>query len=186
MELIVKNPYAGPGAGMCAMPVRRAGGRRLDRARLGSARPALRRAYPPLSLDRKTRKLDRFCLLGGGYVRLGYPTPAIEKGLKGRELRRIRRRAVLALSSSGEHRLKGLRKGSSTRTVRRRLRGERRYRSGAHEWYLAPSSQARIVVKVRRGRVIEIGLADLRLTRGKKPSPASCAPSPDYTPPGYC
>jgi hypothetical protein len=75
---------------------------------------------------------------------------------------------VLALSSSRMHRLKGLRKGSSTRAVRRRLRGERRYRAGRYEWYLAPSSRARIVVKARAGRVVELGLANLRLTRGKK------------------
>ena len=168
VELIVKNPYAGPGAGICAMPVRKAGGTRLDRARLGAGRRSLRRAYPPFSLARKTPKLDRFCLLGGGSVRLGYPTRAIEKGLARREVRRMRSRAVLALSSSGDHRLKGVRKGSSVRTARRRLRGERRYRAGRFEWYLAPSSKARIVLKARAGKVVEIGLADRRLTRDKK------------------
>ncbi|MDQ4072042.1 MAG: hypothetical protein M3088_04075, partial [Actinomycetota bacterium] len=52
------------------------------------------------------------------------------------------------------------------RTVRRRLFGERRYRVGRDTWYLAGGRQARIVVKVRRGRVSEIGLADPRLTAG--------------------
>jgi hypothetical protein len=64
--------------------------------------------------------------------------------------------------------LSGLRKGSRTSTVRRRLHGEQRYRVGPYEWYLAASRQARIVVKVRRGKVIEMGLADLRLTRDKR------------------
>jgi len=113
-------------------------------------------------------KLDRFCLVRGGYVRVGYPTAKIRKGLKRPELRRIRDRAVLALTSSPLHRLRGLRKGSSTRTVRRRLRAERRYRVGPYDWYLAPSNRARIVVKARRGKVIELGVADLRLTRDKK------------------
>ena len=39
---------------------------------------------------------------------------------------------------------------------------------GPYDWYLAPSNRARIVVKARRGKVIELGVADLRLTRDKK------------------
>jgi len=168
VELIVKSPYAGAGAGLCAMPTRRVGGKRVDRARLGIRRRAGRGLYPPLSLNRKTAKFDRFCLVGGGFLRLGYPTAGIQKGLPRPELKRIRDRAVIALTSSPAHRLSGVRKGSSTRTVRKRLRGEQRYRVGAYDFYLAASSQARIVVKVRRGKVIEMGLADLRLTAGKK------------------
>jgi hypothetical protein len=60
--------------------------------------------------------------------------------------------------------VRGLQKGSRLRSVRRRLRGERRFRVGRDSWYLAGARSARIVVKVRRGRVSEIGLADLRLT----------------------
>lgn len=167
VELIVKDPYAGKGAGLCALPNKRLGGKRVDRARLGRRRATNRRAYPPRSLDRRSAKLDRFCLVRGGYVRAGYPTRAIQRGLKRPELGRIRNRAVLVLTSSPTHRLRGLRRGSPTRTVRRRLRGEQRYRVGPYDWYLAPSKRARIVVKARRGRVIELGLADLRLTREK-------------------
>ncbi len=168
VELIVRNPRAGRGAGLCAMPTRRLGGKRVDRAWLGRLRRSNRRVYPPRSLDRKTSKLDRFCLVGGGYARLGYPTGAIEKGLGRQERRRVHGRAVLALTSSGSHRLKGIRKGSRTATVRRRLRGETRYRVKGADWYLTATRQSRILVKVRRGKVVEMGLADLRLTVDKK------------------
>lgn len=168
VELIVRNPRAGRGAGLCAMPTLRLGGRRVDRARLGRLRRANRRLYPRHSLNRKTSRLDRFCLVGGGYTRVGYPTGAIEKGLSRRERRRVHGRAVLALTSSRSHRLKGIRKGSRTATVRRRLRGESRYRVNGADWYLTATRHARILVKVRRGRVVEVGLADLRLTADKK------------------
>lgn len=168
VELIVRNPRAGTGAGLCAMPTRRLGGKRVDRALLGRLRRTNRGVYPPHSLNRKTSKLDRFCLVGGGFARLGYPTGAIQKGLSRPERRRIRGRAVLALTSSASHRLKGIRKGSRTGTVRRRLRGERRYRVKGADWYLTATRQGRILVKMRRGRVVEMGLADLRLTVDKK------------------
>jgi len=168
VELIVKSPYAGAGAGICALPTRRVGGKRVDRARLGARRRAGRGVYPRYSLNRRTAKFDRFCLVGGGYVRLGYPTAGITKGLGRPDAARIRDRTVLALTSSPRHRLSGLRKGSKASTVRRRLRGEQRYRVGPYEWYLAASRQARIVVKLRHGKVIEMGLADPRLTRDKK------------------
>ncbi|MDQ4048422.1 MAG: hypothetical protein M3131_03440 [Actinomycetota bacterium] len=166
VELIVKDPRAGRGAGLCAVATRRVGGKRLDRARLGAGRRSNRRLYPRHSLDRKSSLTDRFCIVGGGHVRVGYPPGGLLKGLSRGERRGIGDRAVLALSSSPTHRVKGLRKGSRLRTVRRRLRGERGYRVGGITWYLADARRARIVVKVRRGRVSEIGLANLRLTFG--------------------
>ena len=166
VELIVKDPRAGRGAGLCAVATRRVTGKRVDRARLARRRGSNRRLYPRHSLNRKTRRVDRFCIVGGGYVRVGYPTGGLLAGLARGERGRVGGRAVLALSSSARHRVRGLRKGSRLQTVRRRLVGERRYRVGRDTWYLAPSRQARIVVKVRRGRVSEVGLADLRLTAG--------------------
>ena len=164
VELIVKDPRAGRGAGLCAVASRRLGGKRVDRARLGLRRRSNRRLYPRHSLGRKSRRIDRFCIVGGGHVRVGYPTGGLLKGLSRGERRRLGDRAVLALSSSPRHRVHGLRRGSRLRSVRRRLRGERRYRTGRDSWFLAAGRQARVVVKVRRGRVSEVGLADLRLS----------------------
>ena len=166
MELIVKDPRAGRGAGICAVATRRLGSKSVDRARLSLRRASNRRLYPRHSLSRKSSRLDRFCIVGGGHVRVGYPSGGVAKGLSRAERRRVAGRAVLALSSSSRHKVSGLRKGSRLRTVRRRLFGESRYRVGRDTWYLAGASKARIVVKVRRGRVSEIGLADLRLTAG--------------------
>jgi hypothetical protein len=45
--------------------------------------------------------------------------------------------------------------------------GERRYRVGRNAWYVAPGKRARLVLKTRRGRVREIGLASKRLTRSR-------------------
>ena len=48
--------------------------------------------------------------------------------------------------------------------MRRRFRRERRYRVGKNTWYLARGKRSRIVFKTRGKRVLEVGLADKRLT----------------------
>ena len=167
VELIVADPRAGAGAGLCALAGKRVAGKQVDRARLGRRRDANRRPYPPTSLLRGRGPVDRFCIVGGGRVRVGYAGSGLLRGLTRGERRRVAGRAVLALSSSGAHRLRGLRKGSKASTVRKRLVGERRYRLGRDVWYLAWGRSARVVVRVRGGRVVELGLADLRLTLKK-------------------
>jgi hypothetical protein len=81
-----------------------------------------------------------------------------------RERRRTRGRAVLALSSHPVHAVKRVRNGTSLRALRRRVRGERRFRIGRNSWYLVRGRHARIVFRVSGARVREVGLADLRLT----------------------
>jgi hypothetical protein len=70
------------------------------------------------------------------------------------------------------NRLKRLRVGSGTRTVRRRLRGERSFRVGGSTVYVAGASTARIVIQVRKGRVAQLGLATKGRTRSRKATAA--------------
>ena len=167
VELIVADPRAGRGAGVCALARARIAGKRVDRARLSRRRAPNRRAYPPLSLVRGRGHIDRFCIVGGGQVRVGYPSGGVLGGLTRGERRRGAGRAVVARSSSPRHRVRGLRTGSRLASVRKRLAGERRFRVGRDVWYLAWGRSARVVVRVRRSRVAELGLADLRLTLKK-------------------
>ena len=70
-------------------------------------------------------------------------------------------RAVLLLSSSRASSAGRLRVGSPAR----RLRGHRRERVGRNVWYLTRGRRARLLFKVRGGRVREVGIASKRLTR---------------------
>jgi len=81
-----------------------------------------------------------------------------------RDRRRTRGRVVLALSSHPAYSVKQVRNGSSVGTLRHRFRGARRFKVGRNAWYLVRGRRARMVFKVRAGRVREVGLADLRLT----------------------
>ena len=75
---------------------------------------------------------------------------------------------MLILTTSKRARVRGLTAGS--RAGRRALRGARRVRAGRETWYLVAGRGARQVVRVRRGRVIEVGIADTRLTKGQAAS----------------
>jgi 3',5'-cyclic AMP phosphodiesterase CpdA len=169
VELMIGDPRRNPlrEGRRCASLRGRISGRRLHRARLGRRRSAIRRAYPRSS--RRTRgRFDLFCLADGKLVRVGYPSRGLLRGLPRRERRRVRGRAVLILTSSGHFRAKRVPPGMRVRTMRRRVRDERRFRIGRNTWYLARGRGATVVYRTQRGRVRAIGLADRRLTGGRR------------------
>jgi hypothetical protein len=77
---------------------------------------------------------------------------------------------ILILTSSRRLAVKGVRRGTRVGSLRRRLRGERRIRVGRNAWYLARGRAATLVYRTRGRRVLEVGIADRRLTRGARAS----------------
>jgi hypothetical protein len=157
----------------CGVPTKRVRGRTLDRARLGLRRATIRRRYP--QIEQRRRYVDRFCLVGphrgGRFVRVGYASRKLLRRVSRRTRRRIRGRAMLALTSSGYYRIKRIRYGTRVRTLRQRLHGERSFRIGRNRWFIARGRRARLVFKVRHGRVREVGIASLGLTSGRLARP---------------
>ena len=101
-------------------------------------------------------------------MRIGYPTPRLRRVHPSRRaVRRASGRAVLVLTSSPAATVRGVRPGSSARSLRIRLRGERHIKVGRNVWYLALGRVSRLVFKTRRGRVLEVGIASKALTRGR-------------------
>ena len=156
VELMVRNPFAGKGAGLCAGVTAKTTGGTVNGAVLARKRATVRRAVTKYALKAKTTRLDRYCLVGGGFLRVGY----------------VGGRSAIALSSNRSQRLSRVKVGSTTRTVRKRLRGERSYRAGSFRWYVATASKARIVIQTRRGKVVQMGLADKRRTSTRKKTAA--------------
>jgi hypothetical protein len=150
--------------GGCALPTGRVGGRKLGKARLGGRRAGHRKALPGLRKPR--RSMDRFCM-GKRHLRIGYATRGLLSKLGRSRRDRAARRAVLLLTSHPHYSIQGVKPGSSLRTLKRRLKGLRSFRIGANRWYIARGGKARLVFKVRHGKVREVGLADLRLTRSR-------------------
>ncbi len=160
------TPYPEKGSSRCLDARGGAPGRRLGQALLGRTRARQRRALRGKRL-RARGGIDRYCVAGGGSTRIGYPTRRLNSTIRRWLRRRVRARAILILTSSGRFSINGIRRGTSVRVLRRKLRRERRLRVGRSTWYFAPGSRARLIYKTRRGRVLEVGKADARLTRSQ-------------------
>jgi hypothetical protein len=63
--------------------------------------------------------------------------------------------------------LRGVSPGARLATFARRLKTGAAFHIGLNYWYLAPNGKSPGVLKVRRGIIEEIGIADQRLTRGR-------------------
>lgn len=143
------------------------GGRRLGPARLGRSRSAHRRLFRGARV-RLASGMERYCIRGGGFLRIGYPTARLNRTLSRGLRRRIRDRAVILYTSNPRYSLSGVNPGSSITIMRRNIRGERRVRIAGNVWYVAPGTTSQLVFKTRGGKVREIGLIDKRLTRSPR------------------
>ncbi len=141
--------------------------RGLGKARLGRARTSQRRALGAKRLQ-SHKGIDRYCVRGGGQMRIGYPTRRLSSKISNRSRERIRRKAVLVISSSKRFRVRGVRTGMRVRAMRQRLRGERRYRVGRSVWFTARGGKSRLFFRTQRGRVREVGLGDKALTSTRR------------------
>ncbi len=141
--------------------IRRTG---VGQARLGRTRTRQRKLLKGTLLSDRP-KIDRYCVKkGGGSLRVGYPTSRLTAKLSKKTRKRIRRKAVLLLSTSKAFKLSRSKVGTKTRKLRKRLKGERRYKVGRNVWYVAGSKKARLLFRTRKGKVREMGIADRRLT----------------------
>ena len=118
---------------------------------------------------RGRRYMDFFCPTVRG-IRVGYPSPALLRTLSRRERTRLRGRAILVLTANPGYALQGVRAGARLAPVARRLKVGRPFRIGLNTWYLTRAGASRGVLKVRHGRIEEIGIADKRLTASRSAS----------------
>ena len=132
---------------------------------LGMTRRQARRAYR-YSTDRGKRFEDFFCVMPRG-VRVGYASPRLLAALPRSARAGVKGRAVLALSANRRYALHGIRPGSSLAAARRVLGHGNLFHVGRNWWDLAHRGNVTGVLKVRRGRVEEVGIATARLTNGR-------------------
>ena len=149
----------------CPAASGRLAGRSLGPVRLGMTRARVRRAFSSSS-DRGRRYTDFFCMTPSG-VQVAYPSPALLRKLTPSTRRRVRGRAVLALTANPHYALRGVRPGVRLAKVAHRLRAGRGLRIGLNSWYLTPAGVSRGLVEVRRGIVREVGIVDGSLTASR-------------------
>ncbi len=163
--LTVSSAPAAPGspAAACPLATGKLAGSTLGLVRLGMTRARVRKAYTRSS-DRRGRHQDFFCLTPTG-VRVGYPTPKLLRTLPRGKRKAFRGRVSWASTSNVYYAVKGVRTGMKIKAARKLLKLEKPFHIGLSYWYLAPNGKSTAVLKVRRGIVEEIGIADRRFTR---------------------
>jgi hypothetical protein len=107
--------------------------------------------------------MDFFCLSPIG-IRVAYPSRTVLRSLSRRAQRRVRGRAVLALTANPHFALRGAHPGARLAPVAKRLHVSRGIRIGRNTWYVLPAGPSRGVLKVTHGVIEEIGIADKSLT----------------------
>jgi hypothetical protein len=160
-EPVSHDPIVVPTAG-CPLATGVLRGARLGQVELGMTRGRARRAYTHSS-TRGRRYQDFFCLTPRG-VRVGYASPALLGALAPAERGRLRGRVVWASTADATYAINGVRPGTPLAAARRHLRLAAPFRVGRNAWYLAPAGPVTAVLKVRTGRVEEIGIADRAIT----------------------
>ncbi len=141
-------------------------GRTLGPVRLGMTRTQTRRQFARFSL-RGRRYMDFFCT-GDNGIRVGYPSPKLLRSLSRALQRRLRGRAILALTSSRDYTLRGVPPTARLAKVARRLHVSRPYRVGLNTWYLVPDGSVLGVLKVRHGVIEEIGITYPQFGRSQR------------------
>ncbi|HEY1360183.1 MAG TPA: M14 family zinc carboxypeptidase [Thermoleophilaceae bacterium] len=139
-------------------------GKRVGPAVLGRSRKRQRKLIKSRRLKGRA-KIDRYCVAGGGSLRIAYPTHRLTRRWSRRTRKRYKSKAILAISSSKRFKVKKVGVGTRSRTARRRLHGERRIKVGTSVWYVVSGKQSRILFRIHKGKVADIGLASKRLTR---------------------
>ena len=151
----------------CARPTGHLLGRQLGPVALGMKRAAVRKRFTRRTTGGR-RNMDFFCT-ASHRIRVGYPSAKLLRSLGSKQRRRVSGRAILVLTASHHYALRGVRPGTRlTRKIWRRLHIGRQFHVGKNHWYLASGPGSRGVLKVRRGVIQEIGIADARLTRNRQ------------------
>ncbi|MGI9183812.1 MAG: CocE/NonD family hydrolase [Solirubrobacteraceae bacterium] len=157
--------FTAPGRPGCPRATGRLAGRRLGLVSLGMTRARTRHAYRKSSA-RRHRYMDFFCVTPNG-IRVGYASPKLLRFVPGRQRRALADRVVLALTANPHYTLRGVRPGVRVATVAKRLKAGRPFHVGLNFWYLTPNGASTGVLKVRHGRIEEVGVANRALTRSR-------------------
>ncbi len=151
----------------CVKPTGRLGGKRVGVLALGMTRTAARRKLKRFGVTHND--LDNFCLYAGWGIRAGYPSAKLLGSLPRAKGRQLKTSVLLLLTANPYYGAGGVRPGAVlTKSVSRRLHLGKAITVGRNDWYLGSGSAGRTVLKVQRGVIQEVGLANAGLTRSHR------------------
>jgi hypothetical protein len=160
-----KGAGTGKGGPQCPRPTGRIAGTRMGRLALGMTRRRARHLMPHYTVTHNG--FDNYCLRAGWGIRAGYPSAKLLRSVSPSLRRRSAGKIAIALTANRYYALERVRPRTKLSSVARRLHVSRPFHVGANYWYIVPGKAARGVLKVRGGRIQEIGLVARSLTNGR-------------------
>ncbi|UTI66683.1 hypothetical protein NBH00_10850 [Paraconexibacter antarcticus] len=151
-----------PGCPNSVGPVSGAG---IGPARLGKTRAATRRRFARDQV-RSTKHTDTFCP-GRAGIRIGYAPYRLVRTLGHRQRPSLAGTAVLITTADPRSAILGARPGAKVTGLTAALRHAVGVRHKDEVWYFVDRGRVTAVLRTRRGRVIEIGIANRPLTRSR-------------------
>jgi predicted acyl esterase len=146
----------------CPVATGRLSGRRLGLVKLGMTRAQTRHAYRKSS-TRHHQYMDFFCVRPNP-IRVGYASPKLLTAVPRRERHGLKGRVVLVLTANPHYALHGVRPNTRLAKVARKLHVRKAFHVGLNFWYLVPNGTSTGILKVRHGRIQEIGVATKSVT----------------------
>ncbi|HWE09801.1 MAG TPA: hypothetical protein VG325_10620, partial [Solirubrobacteraceae bacterium] len=163
-SVVVLGATAAPAA--CSKPAPRLTAGSLGPVRLGMTRRQARSRFPRSS-TRRHRYMDFFCPARRG-IRVAYASPSLLRSQPRAARHRLTGRVVLILTAAEHYSLRGVHVGTRLARVARRLHAGAPSDVGRNRWYVVPLGSGRGVLKVQHGVIEEIGIANRRLTTGRR------------------
>jgi hypothetical protein len=148
----------------CPKPSGKISGAKLGRLSLGMTRTRARKALRRFAAK---KSIDDFCLYGGWDIHAGYLSRKLLQSLPKHDRNALRARIVLLLTINPHYGLRGITPGASLGAAKRKLKLGKPIRLAGSDWYVVSGTKAAEILKVRRGIVQEVGIANASLTRGR-------------------
>lgn len=152
---------SGSAAKLCPPPSGRLAGRRLGPVSLGMPPGQVQHVLPLLVWKRGI--WEDFCVQGHPGIRVAVPSVRLMRSLPRPARRQVSGRVIIALTANPYYSLRGIRPGVRVAKVARSLHLGRPYHVGLNTWYVIPDGAADGLLKVRHGRILEVGIADKRV-----------------------
>lgn len=142
-------------------------GRTLGEVRLGEKRAAVRRGDRGHVTTRGHRNEQFVCLQPSG-LRVVYPDAKLLAKLPSGQRAAMRGRAAWISTTYSRYRVHRVHVGTKLAAARRRLHLGAPFRDGASRWYFAPRGYGLAVLRVRGGKVRELGIASPALAGSRR------------------
>jgi hypothetical protein len=148
----------------CPKPSGQLSGAALGPLKLGMTQKQARKKLSNVTITHNG--FDVFCLYAGWGIRAAVPSQALLKTLPARQRGALSGRIVVMLTANPHYSAHGIAPGATQAAAVKALKLGKPIKVGANTWYLKHAAAGSLLLKMQKGIVQEIGVANAKLTAG--------------------